>query len=188
MRWADFQELYTARLRLRKLRMDDLEDYYHRLGGSREVTRYMLFQPHKDIAESAASIEKNLRRYAAGRHYHWAIAARDTDSLMGVITLLRIDEETGTCSFAYMLGKDFWGRGYGTEALKAVLDFGFSQLELERIEADHMAENAASGAVMRKVGMTWQGMEPAKYEKNGRTYDAVCYGITREVWLNLEKL
>ena len=64
----------------------------------------------------------------------------------------------------------------------AVFGFLFEKMGIERIEADHMAENPASGAVMRKAGMVKIGTEKAKYEKNGVLHDAVCYAITKEQW------
>lgn len=182
MRYAEFQELNTARLCLRKIGMDDLADYY-RFTGDPEVTKYMHFQTHRDLSEAAASIEKWAARYATGRSYHWGIVLQETGQLMGMIDLLRFDEENSTCQFAYMLGKEFWGRGYMTEALRAVVDFGFSRLKLQRIEADYMAENGGSGAVMRKAGLTCLGMTPGKIEKNGIRHDAVSYAITRQEWL-----
>lgn len=182
MRYAQFEELNTSRLRLRRITMADAQAYYERLGSSEEVTRYMLFQPHKDISDSVDSIEKNLRRYETGRNYRWVIASKETDELMGVIDLLGISEETNSCTFAYMLGEEFWGRGYGTEALKAVFTFAFEKMEMERIEADHFADNPASGAVMRKVGMRYTGTVLGKYEKGGIFHDAPQYEITRSQW------
>lgn len=181
MRYKDFRELKTPRLVLRKLTREDIPVYYARLAGSGEVTQYMLFQPHQDLSESEASIAKALRRYEEGRFYRWGIELPGS-GLIGMIDLLAFDEDTESCSFAYMLGAEFWGKGYGTEALKAVLDFGFREMELEMIHADHFAENVASGLVMRKVGMQYVGTTPGKYEKNGRKYDAPRYEITREQW------
>ena len=187
MRYAEFENLKTARLLLRKITMADAQQYYARLGSSEAVTRYMLFAPHQDIAESIASVEKALARYETGAAYRWAIELPG-EGLIGVIDLLRFEEETASCSFAYMLGEDYWGRGFGTEALKAVFDFAFRKMELQRIEADHMAANPASGAVMRKAGMRYLRTDRAKYEKNGVLHDAPVYVITREDWLeNLER-
>ena len=180
MKYAAFRELHTDRLVLRKMAESDLKHYFHRLAGSEAVTRYMLFQPHDNIADSEVSIQKWLARYEAGPCYHWVISLKETRELIGIIDLLRIDERTESASFAYMLGQDFWGRGYGTEALKAVFDFAFQDMELRSIEADHMAENVGSGRVMQKAGMVCQGIHPAKYEKNGTFHDAVLYRITRE--------
>ena len=182
MIFVPFEDLYTPRLHLRKLTIDDVPLYYARLGSSVEVTKYMLFPPHTDISQSVASVEKALRRYEEGKCYRFCIALKESDALIGVMEALRFDEVNGSCPFAYMLGQDFWGRGYGTEALNAVLDFLFTRMDIQRVEADHMAGNPASGAVMRKAGMLPCGIEKHKYEKDGIRHDAVLYAITKEQW------
>lgn len=181
MRFAEFETLETSRLQLRRIRMEDILEYYEQLFGDGDVCRYMLFDPHQDISESMASIEKTLERYEAGGCYRWGIALKEDDRLIGIIELLRFDEEAGTCSFAYMLGCSHWNRGYGTEALSAVIRFAFEKLDVERILVDHMSPNAASGAVMRKVGMTHIGTEAGKYEKHGQIFDAEMYEIRNNV-------
>ena len=182
MKFPNLPTLESSRLRLRKLTMEDAEDYYRHLGSSEAVTRYMLWEPHRDLSESVASIQKALRRYAEGRCYRWGIALLETNSLIGVLELLRFDEETESCSFAYMLGEAFWGKGYCTEALKAAFDFAFTQLEVKSITADHFAQNPASGRVMEKAGMKKMCTLPGKYEKNGTHQDAIEYSITQCDW------
>lgn len=184
MRFPEIEQLQTNRLVLRKLTMEDVPSYYARIGSSEAVTKYMLFSAHRDIFESVASIQKALRRYEEGRCYRWGIALKSDNSLIGIIELLRFDEEAESCSFAYMLGEEYWGKGYGTEALRAAFDFAFHRMGIAEICADHMTENPASGAVMRKAGMTHQRTIPAKYEKNGIWYDAEEYRITRSQWTN----
>lgn len=183
MEYAPLIPLETRHLRLRKMKAEDASLYFARLGGSEAVVRGMLFQPHKDISESVASVEKNLRRYEAGRHYHWVITLKESDELIGVISLLGFEENRSRCSFAYMLGEDFWGKGYGTEAVKEALNFAFGKLGIEVVEADHFAHNPASGAVMRKAGMICTGVINGKYEKNGQLIDAPQYVITKEMWM-----
>lgn len=184
MKFPEIKELYTKDLLLRKVRREDTPLYFERIGSREAVTRYMLFNPHRDISESVASMEKALLRYETGKCYRWAIALKADDSIIGIIELLRFDEATDSCSFAYMIGDEFWGRGYGTQALEAVLGFAFTQMNLSYLEVDHMAENAASGAVMRKVGMVYIRTDKEKYEKNGIVYDAPVYRLTREEWEN----
>lgn len=180
MKFPEIREIRTERLILRKVRLDDAGIYFSRIGSREAVTRFMLWNPHMDVSESVASMEKVLRRYGQGRCYRWGIALPEDDSIIGIMELLRFDEENETCSFAYMLSDDFWGRGYGTEALGAALDFAFREMEVKAVEADHFAENEASGAVMRKAGMKYVGTEPGKYEKNGILYDAHAYRIERK--------
>ena len=183
MKYCDICQLDTNNLRLRKVRADDATLYYLRIGSRPEVTAHMLWEPHRSPAESEASIQKALQRYAEGKCYRWAIALKSDDSIIGIIELLRFNEQESSCSFAYMLGPEFWGNGYGTEALKAALDFAFCQMEIQKVEVDHFSTNPASGAVMRKAGMTFHGTEKEKYEKNGRKIDAVCYTLDRRTYL-----
>lgn len=177
-----FPVLETPRLILRRFRREDTPLFFRRLGGSETVSAHMLWVPHKDICESAASIEKTLARYDAGHCCRWAIALRESDALIGMIDLLAFDETSRSCSFAYMLGQDFWGQGYGTEALTAVLDHAFGRLGIRTVTSDHFADNPASGAVMRKAGMHYTRTIPGKYEKNGVRHDAVEYRITQAEW------
>lgn len=182
MEYVPIPVLETRRLVLRKLNMHDVPQYYARLGNSQQVTEHMLWDPHRDISESVASIQKALTRYETGRCYRWGIVLRSDNSLIGVIELLKFDDDANTCRFAYMLGADFWGMGYGTEALEAAFRFAFTVLQVSAILADHFAENPASGAAMRKAGMRCLGTLPGKYEKHGVRHDALEYRITKEEW------
>lgn len=186
MEFAEFENLKTDRLLLRKITLSDAPAYFERLAASEAVTRYMLFSPQKEVAEAVASVEKALARYETKTAYRWVMDLPG-EGLIGVIDLLRFDEEAQSCSFAYMLAEEYWGRGYGTEAVKAVFEFAFSKMELERIEADHIVENGGSGAVMRKAGMQYLRTDKARYEKNGALQDAAVYAITREQWRNLSE-
>ena len=183
MLFPEFQELKTDRLILRRLSIADAPLYYSRIGSRPEVSRYMLWEPHSQLAETEALIRNLQTRYASGRCYRWCIALAEDDSPLGVIELLRFDEERESCSFAYMIGSDYWGSGYGTEALQAALDFAFSSMQVQAVIADHMAANPASGRVMQKAGMTFFRDLPGKYEKNGQSMDAREYRITRSQWL-----
>lgn len=171
-----YRELETQHLKLRRFSMEDAPEFFRKLGGCEQVTRTMMWKTHQELTQSEQTMAKILRGYESGTAYCWAITLKDSGALIGRIDLL------GN-SFAYMLGESYWNKGYGTEAVKAVFDFGFRELGLEEIEADHFADNPASGAVMAKVGMTKIGITPGKYEKNGIIHDAVNYRITKEEWM-----
>ena len=185
MRFVEFEELSTSNLILRRFRLGDTEDFYARVGGNETVARYMLWEPHKSVEETKESIEKVLQRYEVGSAYTWAIALKEDDSIIGRIDLLRFDDVTESCSFAYMIGDAYWGRGFGTESLSAVLGFAFEKMQMKSVVADHMCENGASGAVMGKAGMTYVQTHKGKYEKSGNIYDADEYKITCDEWRNL---
>jgi len=180
MRFADFKPLETEHLLLRKLALGDVYEYYERLFGDADVSRYMLFDPHQTIMESLESVQRKLKRYDEEPFYCWAVEQKEEGGLIGLVELLRFDEEAESCSFVYMLGCNYWNQGFGTEMLKAVFRFAFEELEVERIVADHITENIASGRVMEKAGMKHIGTETGKYEKFGAVYDAEVYEICNQ--------
>lgn len=177
MRFAEFHPIETERLLLRQLQLGDVYEYYERLFGDGDVAQYMLFEPHQTIMESLEAVQQKLKRYEEEHFYCWGVERKEEGGLMGLVELLRFDEQANTCSFAYMLGCDYWNQGYGTELLKAVFRFAFEELEVERIVADHMTANVASGKAMEKAGMKHIGTEEGKYEKLGQVYDAELYEI-----------
>ena len=179
MKFAEMKDLVTERLVLRRMCFDDLYNYYERICSDGNVTRYMKFEPHQDIGETLQRLEKTLAEYEAGGRYCWVITVKGEDELIGIFDLLALDESDNSCTFAYMLGESWWGNGYATEAMKAVFNFAFEELEVELIRGSHFSANAASGAVMRKAGMTHIGTVPGKYEKQGQLHDGEIYELRR---------
>lgn len=179
MNFVEMKELETARLKLRRMRFEDLYDYYEHITSDGDVTRYLELEPHQEISETMAELQNILERYEEPGFYRWAIALKEDDGIIGTFALLRFDEAEESCSFTYMLGRQWWGQGYATEAMQEAFRFALEELGVRKILGAHMAPNAASGAVMRKAGMVQVGVVPGKYEKQGQIYDAVCYELSR---------
>lgn len=177
MIFAPIVQLITPRLKLRKLQLEDADDFFL-FASDRDVCRYMFWVPHKSVEESKSSIDTSLLRYDNQPYYRWGIALKDSDRLIGIVQLLAFDSEESCCSFAYMISKDHWGNGYGPEALRAAMNFAFTKMQIRKITADHFSENTASGAAMRKAGMVYVKTIPGKYEKDGKQYDADQYEKT----------
>lgn len=175
MNAAPMRELETGRLSLRRLRFDDVYDYYEGLAADGEVMKYLSEEPHQDISESLAYIEQTLERYEEGGCYRWAIAGREDDSLLGLIELTEPEEET--CGIRCMLMERCWNRGFGTEAMETVIAFAREELGIARLTAEHFEANAAAAALLTKVGMTPTAVISGKYEKQCRLHDAVCYEL-----------
>ena len=132
--------------------------------------------PYKDgLAE--AWIATHAPAYALRENVVFAITAQD-GNLVGAINLrLELGHHRG--ELGYWIGEPFWGRGYATEAVCAVIEYGFLTLGLNRIEARHLSRNPASGRVMQKAGMRHEGQQRQHVHKNGRFEDLEYYGILR---------
>ncbi len=180
MRFAQFRCLETERLNLRRLQMEDVYEYYERLFGDGDVARYMCFEPHQDISESLESLQQKLDRYEEENFYCWGVSRKGEEGLMGLVELTDLEESQDSCSFRCMLDCGYWNQGYGTELMKAVFNFAFEELEVQRIAAEHMEKNVAAGAAMVKAGMKHIATEAGKYEKLGICQDALIYEIRND--------
>lgn len=179
MNYCDFTEINTSRLKLRELRLSDVESFYE-FAKDLRVSKYMNWVPHSYVRDSINSIGKSISSYGEGKYYRWGIALKDNDALIGIIQLLSFDEKRNSCSFAYMLNYDYWGNGYGTEALSAVIRFAFENMSVDAIEAEIYSDNIASAKVLEKCGMVYTQTIKGKYEKNGALHNADRYVMTRD--------
>ena len=186
---GDRPVLRTPRLLVRPIADDDASDI-ERFAGDFEVARTLLAMPHP-YPEGAALewIAKHPELWRERKELPLAICRHDrggslAGSLAGAIALrFALDHHHG--EVGYWIAKDHWGQGIASEATHAVLDWGFRALGLHRIFARHMAENPASGGVMRKNGMRLEGTLREHHWKHGRAHDFHVYGILREEYLAL---
>ena len=171
-------DLNTPRLRLRRLPMRDAADIY-RYSRSRDVARYVLWEAHHSIGDSRAYLRYMLRRYRNREPASWGIEYVQTGEVIGTIGFMWIQGDNAAAEVGYSLAREYWNKGIMTEALKAVIDYGFGRMNLNRIEAQHETGNPASGAVMRKCGMVHEGTLRQRLFNKGKYVDVELYAILR---------
>jgi [ribosomal protein S5]-alanine N-acetyltransferase len=176
-------ELLTARLRLRRLEQADAADV-QRLAGDFAVADTTLSIPHPYPEGAAENWIGSLRAaYDEDRSVVFAITDRATGAFHGAIGLT-LHPAHDRAELGYWIGQPFWGRGYATEAARAVLRWGFTTLGLHRIHARHFVRNAASGRVLAKLGMRHEGTARGHFRRWDRYEDVHEYGILREEFEN----
>jgi len=114
-------------------------------------------------------------------HHVFGIETRDPGALVGTVSL-RCNAIHLRAELGYWIGVPFWGNGYATEAVGSVIDWGFETLGLERIYGQHLAGNEASGRVMQKAGLRYEGTLRHCVLKDGTHYDTPMYAILRGDW------
>ena len=171
-------DLNTQRLVLRKLIMRDAPDIFH-YSKDPEVARHVLWDAHRSIGDSRAYLRWMLRRYRGHEPASWGIEYRDTGEIIGTIGFMWIQEDNAAAEVGYSLSREYWNQGIMTEALRAVLRYGFDHLNLNRIEAQHETTNPASGAVMRKCHMQKEGTLRSRLFNKGRYVDVDLYAILK---------
>ena len=171
--------LETKRLRLRPLSMRDEKDMY-RYASDPAVSRHVLWDAHESPRDTRCALRSAIRQYRSGAPGSFAIERRSDRRMIGTIGFMWINTEHRSAEVGYSLARDCWNQGYATEALHAVLRFGFDTLRLNRIEAQHETSNPASGRVMQKCGMTYEGTLRSRVFNKGHFSDVRLYAILRD--------
>ena len=173
--------LETERLLLRPFALTDAPRV-RELAGDPAIADTTLNIPHpykEGMAEEW--IATHLPKYRTGEQVDLAITAKESGDLVGAIGL-NIDQRFQRAELGFWIGRGFWNRGYCTEAARAVIEYGFRHLSLNRIHAHHFGRNPASGRVMVKIGMSREGLLREHVLKGSRFEDSVAYGILRGEW------
>jgi len=173
--------LRTARLVLRPFGVDDALAV-QLLAGVREVADTTLHIPHPYPAGAAEQwIATHPATWEARTGVTFAVTDAGNGVLMGAVGLT-IAPEHARGELGYWLGVSYWNRGYCTEASRAVVDFGFTQLGLHRVQARYLTRNPASGRVMQKLGMKSEGVHRDAIRKNDRFEDLELYAVLADEW------
>ncbi len=174
-------ELFTPRLKLRWMEASDAEAHYA-VFSDPDVARYWSSGPWTALDQAHEHITATQAAYADGSGMRLGIALRETGELIGNASLHRFVDTSRRCELGYALARAHWGYGYVSEALRALLDFGFTALDLNRVEADIDPRNTASARVLEKLGFRKEGYMPERWIVQGEPADTVYYGLLRRHW------
>ncbi len=175
----DLPTLETERLILRKMVLNDAEAVFAYASNS-EVSRYTLWETHRSIEDSRAFLEFATQKYENGGEPDWGIVYRGNGCLVGACGLVNWEAEHARAEVGFVLSREYWGRGLMSEAVRAILRFGFERMNLNRIEARCIAENAASARVMEKAGMFYEGTLRQREYIKGAYRDIKLYAILKK--------
>ena len=180
--FSHIPQIETDRLILRRMLPADAADMYDYAHRS-DVTRYLTWEPHPNLTYTREYLAYVNAHYTAGDFFDWAVVDRESGRMIGTCGFTRFHCEADCAEIGYVIHPAFWGRGIATEAVGAVIRFGFQRLELNRIEAKFMAENDASRRVMEKNGMKFEGiMRQCMYIKGTYRDVGVCSVLRREYY------
>ena len=168
--------LETERLKLRPLRMSDARDLFD-YAKDPEVCRHVLWRAHTSISDSRTFIRDVHRQYRSGFPGSFAIEFKENGRMIGTIGYMWLSSEYRSCEIGYSLSRRYWNQGIMTEALAEVIRYTFSTLHINRIEAMHEVDNPASGRVMKKAGMQYEGTMRQRIRNKGHFSDVCMYSI-----------
>lgn len=177
-------ELTTEHLTLRRFEEEDAEQMFYNWANDPEVTKYLTWPPHSDAGVSEAIIKSWIAQYEEKNFYQWAIELNDLEQPIGSISAVKVDDDIESVEIGYCIGKEFWNKGYSTEALTEIVKFFIGTIGAQRVCARHDANNPNSGKVMAAAGMEYEGTLRKADKNNQGVCDAVWYAKIRSAALD----
>ena len=172
--------LETGRLILRRFTPDDAEPMFRNWASDPEVTKFLMWPTHTDPKVTRSILEDWEKHYPEENYYHWAITIKENGSEpIGSIAVVEQDDGSSKAHIGYCIGRKWWHQGITSEALKAVMDYLFDVVGVNRIESRHDPRNPNSGKVMMKCGMKYEGTLRSSDHNNQGICDACFYALLK---------
>lgn len=179
MKHLGTKRIETERLVLRPFTMGDAEAMFANWASDPEVTKYLTWPAHGSVEVSKMVLSDWVSHYGEETYYQWAIVVKELGQPIGSISVVSRNDAAELVHIGYCIGKRWWHQGYTSEALKAVMDFFFDEVGVNRVETRHDPNNPNSGKVMRKCGMKFEGTLRQSDWNNQGICDASWYGLLK---------
>lgn len=182
--WTTFPVLHTERLLLRAVTPGDAADMFRIMRDPR-VTRYFGSAPMVSLNEAAQRIDRINLAWQEQAGVRWAITQRGSGQLLGTCGYWRLVKPHSWAEIGYELAPEWWGQGIVTEAIGAVLQFGFTTMALHRVEAQIHPANVGSRRVLEKLGFVQEGYFHENYYESaeGQFTDTAVFSLLQATWM-----
>jgi len=178
--------IQTKRLLLRAFRMSDAKDV-QRIAGHKLVAATTRYIPHPyPDGYAEAWISTLAPNFDRGLQMLCAIEMRENGRMIGSIGF-DFHKDNESASLGYWLDPEMWGQGFATEASKGMIAYGFNVLKLNRIQANHLTRNPASGRVLQKAGMLYEGTERESTRIRGKLESLSNYAILKSDFEKIQR-
>ncbi|WP_088186727.1 GNAT family N-acetyltransferase [Desulfosporosinus sp. FKA] len=171
------RQIETDRLILRKFKYSDSEDmlkYWVSDPKIQSMYSEPVYTTKQDVKEL---LDKYISFYEKDNYYRWAIIFKETDECIGQIAYFLVDNNNHFAEIEYCIGGSFQRKGLATEATKAVIQFGFSKMNLHKVQICHKSTNIPSRKVIEKCGFIYEGTLRDFFYMDGQYVDRLYYSI-----------
>jgi RimJ/RimL family protein N-acetyltransferase len=175
-------EIITARLVLRELAVDDWPVVLAYQSDPRYLRYYHWFERSESDVRDFVQMLVDQQAVEPRRKFQLAITLAEDGGLIGNCGIRRKPENEWEADIGYELNPEYWGRGYATEAARAIVAFGFRDLALHRVSSWCIADNVASARILEKTGMRREGCLHENEYFKGRWWDTLLFGLLRHEW------
>lgn len=180
---AEFDQLLlqTKRLLLRPLRESDAPAIFA-IRSNPTVMRYHTTPPWESMGLAVSMVERDLAAMHAGDYLRLGVERAEDHALIGTCGLFNFDQQCRRAEIGYELRHDAWGKGYMHEALLALLEHGFSELALNRVEADIHPDNVNSAKSLERLGFKQEGYLRERWIVSDEVSDSIIFGLLHSDW------
>lgn len=183
MKHCGTQRLETERLILRRFVSEDADAMYKNWASDSEVTKYLTWPTHSSVDVSKYITDDWVNSYSNEKYYQWAIVLKENgDVPIGSISAVDMNEDISMVHIGYCIGRKWWNQRITSEAMKAVMNFFFEEIGVNRIEARYDPRNINSGKVMEKCGMKYEGTLRSSDRNNQGICDASYCALLKSEW------
>lgn len=180
MKHIGTKEIKTNRLLLRRFVETDAQAMFDNWASDDEATKYLTWPAHQEMTVTQFMVNNWVEGYAAFNQYKWAITLKEKpNEVIGDISVVAINERTEECEIGYVISRNHWSKGYMSEAMAAVCDYLLTEGPFNRVEALHDINNPASGKVMMKAGLQYEGTHRQYGLNSTGLVDAARYAILK---------
>lgn len=173
-----FPELRTTRLHLRELNRNDVQALFE-MRKDEALMEHIGKRRASTLQDAADLLERTINDRKENNGLTWALTLKDQDEMIGTIGYYRLQKEHYRGEVGYMLMQEHWGKGLMTEALEAVVQFGFNGMGFHSIEAVTDPANERSNRLLQRAGFVREGLFKQNYYFDGRFYDSAVYSKLR---------
>ncbi|GGH23568.1 GNAT family N-acetyltransferase [Paenibacillus segetis] len=184
--FVPFPILETDRLLLRLVEKTDVEQLYEVLSDA-EVAKFDYFHPLTSLDQALEFIARFKNELEENEEITWGIILKETNRLIGTCCLGSFDDGARRVEIGYDIAQAEWGKGYATEALGAVINYGFNTMNLNRIEATITPGNDASVKVLKKLNFEHEGIVRERDLIKGKLEDGIMMSILQRDYVLLHK-
>ncbi|MBK1813295.1 GNAT family N-acetyltransferase [Clostridium sp. YIM B02505] len=178
-----FPDLESQRLIFRKVEASDVEDIFD-IFSDPEVAKYDFFTPINTKEKAFLIIDNYQSEFISKEEITWGIVRKEDKKLIGYLSLGNFDEEAKSCEIGYGLNREYWNKGYGTEAIKTLIKFAFEKVKVNRIEATVTFGNVASVKALIKSGFLQEGILRERTMIKGELVDDVILALLRRDYIS----
>lgn len=173
-----FPTMETQRLILREINHTDVIDLFDILSDP-DVAQYEYFYPIQQIEQASEFITRFNSEFTKGQEVTWGIVLKESGELIGFCNIGDFHERASRAEIGYVIAQSHWNKGYATEAVQAMVDFGMTKLGLNRIEATITPGNHSSVRVLQKINFVQEGIVRERDFIKGRLEDGIIMAILR---------